>query len=79
MAKMISTRTNEVSKIILTQQQEDAEMREAAEQYEWSTDQVRNYHLVNIHEDLQVMNQTLANACDYLGTLANILNSKGGK
>ena len=64
--RFVSTRTNEVKKVL-------------DEQQHISVPQDVTMEL--IHEDLQVMNQTLAMTCDYLCTIANTLSNinKGGK
>ena len=43
-------------------------------------EQVNELNLADIRHQLVILNTTMANMCDYLGTIANILyTTKGGK
>lgn len=61
--RFVSTRTNEVKKVLDEQQH------------------TQDVSMELIHQDLRILNQTLAMTCDYLCTIANTLSNinKGGK
>lgn len=71
----LKTRTNEVKKF------HDNMNEEYETLYRENEFPDERFSLDVIRMELQVLNETLANCADYLGTIANILNSsnKGGK
>ena len=78
--QFIKTRFNEVKKI----QKECFDMMTSPRtmdiMMESNNDQLRNIYISQMTDELRVLNETLAMTCDYLATIANILNSyKGGK
>lgn len=70
----LKTRTNEVKKF------HDNMNEEYDTLYRENEFPDERFSLDIIRMELQVLNETLAMTCDYLATIANILNSsKGGK